>query len=613
MELKASDFTLNALCTEYKNGLSVPDFQRGFSWTKDQIEQFWTDIKGLADAKYSDHFIGPIVILKADGGRAQVVDGQQRLTTLVVLASVIRDELITEFQNPVSNYDDADEYISNKVKNILYLSRSRGDFLEANDQIKRVLHDYVILNPKNDDRKLFSEHIKQLSSKERRNSKLLAAAHSQLTKLLRQWLSEISPSEQSQVIAIEKLIEAIQEQLHFLAIEVGNEEEAFAIFETLNERGLKLSPADLLKSYLLRRILIENPNIDRDAVGQTWDQLTENLEEYDVSNFLRHYLLTKHEGAIQKNVIFKKLREEVEPTQNNRQVTAAHRVLENIRWSSLNYAILLNNRSVAEESPALDIILRKLNMIGDSHRIFLLAVASKFQNDTSALLQAARNAEIILFRWLICGKNAQVLENHFQSAALSLLENDIESLKESCQSLVALAPSDEEFEASLLQGTSKDTSLQAYALRSICRGISGVEVTTNRREVSVEHIAPKNPEGDYWFNNIAKKDVPADANADYQTYEDYLYMWGNITILEQPLNSSVRNSDWETKKSGQGRYKGYKDSQIVCTRNLLDVPQWTAEMIIERGKWFSTQALRYWKREYVMAGDYPRLDDFKIN
>lgn len=147
---------------------------------------------------------------------------------------------------------------------------------------------------------------------------------------MRKWLLEISPAADTHISSLEKLIDAIQDQLHFLAIEVGSEEDAFAIFETLNERGLKLSPADLLKSYLLRRILTENSSADRDAVSQSWDQITDNLEDYDVSNFLRHYLLTRHDEPIQKKVIFKKLRDEVEPTQGNRQVIPAHRILENI-------------------------------------------------------------------------------------------------------------------------------------------------------------------------------------------------------------------------------------------------------------------------------------------
>lgn len=609
MELKATDLTLNSLCAHYKLGLTVPDFQRGYSWTKDQVEQFWNDIKGLAEDKYSDHFIGPVVILKSDG-RCQIVDGQQRLTTLVVLAAVIRDELINRYENPTTEYDDADEFIASKLKNLFVLPRDRGTFLDANYQIKNVLNNYVIKSPKNDDRRTFDDHWDQISIKEKRHSKHLVSAHRQLTHLMRKWLLDISPAAETHISSLEKLIDAIQDQLHFLAIEVGSEEDAFAIFETLNERGLKLSPADLLKSYLLRRILTENSSADRDAVSQSWDQITDNLEDYDVSNFLRHYLLTRHDEPIQKKVIFKKLRDEVEPAQGNRQVIPAHRILENIRWASQNYALLLNNRSVSADNPALDVLLRKLNMIGDSHRIFLLGVALHFQNDSGALLLAARNSEILLFRWVVCGKNAQVLENHFQTAARTLRENDLESLKSACRGLILECPSDEEFEMSLKQGNSRDTSLQAYAYRSICRGLTGSEVTTDRREVSVEHIAPRNPDGDYWFNEVAPKEIDLNGSSDSKVYEDYVYMWGNITILERPLNSSVRNGDWSVKKFGQGRYKGYSVSQIASTAHLMNIEKWNAEQIIKRNEWFVTQALNYWKKLYVEGNEYPSISDY---
>jgi hypothetical protein len=210
----------------------------------------------------------------------------------------------------------------------------------------------------------------------------------------------------------------------------------------------------------------------------------------------------------------------------------------------------------------------------------------------------------------VCGKNAQVLENHFQTAARVLRENDLESLKSACRGLISECPSDEEFEMSLKQSNSRDTSLQAYAYRSICRGLTGSEVTTDRREVSVEHIAPRNPDGDYWFNEVAPKEPNSNDSPDSKIYEDYVYMWGNITILERPLNSSIRNGDWSVKKFGQGRYKGYSVSQIASTAHLMNLEKWDAEQITKRNQWFISQALNYWKKLFVEGNDYPSISDY---
>jgi hypothetical protein len=227
---------------------------------------------------------------------------------------------------------------------------------------------------------------------------------------------------------------------------------------------------------------------------------------------------------------------------------------------------------------------------------------------TEDQLIAIRNVETLLFRWVVCGKNAQVLENLFQSGARSLREGDSESLKEACRLLISSSPSDEEFAASLRQSGSRDTRLQAYAYRSVCRGLTGSEVTTDRQEVSVEHIAPRNPEGDYWYHKVAPKEVNQ-SDTSQKIYEDYVYMWGNITILERPLNSSVRNGEWEIKKNGQGRYKGYSNSTIPTTRHLLGIQEWNSPEILNRTEWFITQALSYWKREFSLF-TYPTLADY---
>lgn len=606
MELNADDLSLTSLCSRYRNGLSVPDFQRGYSWTAQQIEQFWSDITSVAEDRYSDHFIGPVVILKSET-RAQVVDGQQRLTTIVILSSIIRDTLIMDYSDPYNEIDGNKEYLSQKLNQIFFLSDLSTPYFDGNQQIKSVLNGFIIKHPKSQDRKRFEEHWDLLSPKEKRHSKPLCNAHKVLTESLKSWLVGVSPSKDAQKKSLNKLIDAVLERLHFLSIEVGSEDDAFAIFETLNERGLKLSPADLLKSYILRRVLQDNPASDRDAISASWDQITDYLDEYDVSNFLRHYLLTLHDSSIQKKVIFKKFREEIEPTPGSRTPVAAHRKLEEIKYAAQCYGQLLNTRTIVIDNSNLDNSLRKLNMIGDSHRVFLLAVMLKGFS-TEDLLIATRNVETLLFRWVVCGKNAQVLENLFQTGARSLREGDSESLKEACKTLVSASPSDEEFGASLRQSASRDTRLQAYAYRSICRGLTGSEVTTDRQEVSVEHIAPRNPEGDYWYQKIASKEA-SQGDTSQKIYEDYVYMWGNITILERPLNSSVRNGAWEIKKNGQGRYKGYFNSTIPTTRHLLGIEEWNTSELLSRNEWFVVQALKYWKREFSLFA-YPTLNDY---
>lgn len=169
------------------------------------------------------------------------------------------------------------------------------------------------------------------------------------------------------------------------------------------------------------------------------------------------------------------------------------------------------------------------------------------------------------------------------------------------------SPSDEAFSAAFTTRSSRDTRMQAYVMRSLCYGITGSDVTTSRYEVSVEHIAPQNPlpeSASEWHERVA----PVETVGDGPTYDDYVYRWGNITILEKKLNSSVGQNVWKVKREGKpgsetiSKFKGYRASNIEVTKHLLDTESWTAALIDQRSEWIASQALIYWKRELPKAG-----------
>lgn len=233
-------------------------------------------------------------------------------------------------------------------------------------------------------------------------------------------------------------------------------------------------------------------------------------------------------------------------------------------------------------------------MVGESYRIFLLrAMQLGFEGED--LLLAIRAAEILTLRWNIAKENAQELETLFRIASHKLVKSDSAGLKEVCKELVSKSPTDEVVASAFISKVSRDTGLQAFVMRSLCYGLTGSDVTTNKKEVSVEHIAPQKPKLNLWYERIAQ--IETDSNE--SSYEDYLYMWGNITILEKKLNSSVSNSTWETKLSGNEKYRGYSASGIAVTKDLLTVQEWNREQILNRTKWVAENAVKYWPRELM--------------
>jgi uncharacterized protein with ParB-like and HNH nuclease domain len=607
MKLEAKQMSVSSLVSSARFGFSIPDFQRNYAWGESQLEQFWIDVTAVAEGKFPDHFLGPIVLLNSDN-RKPVIDGQQRLTTLVILAGVIRDKFVIEYKDPRYTVDGTSQVFSNLLNPLLFLSDLTSPLMQGNYQIKSVLETFVLKHPKSELRKNFGERSSAMTSVEKRASKNVQNAHTFFNAKLKKWIEEGSPINESQLEAMRKLVTAINEQIQFLTIEVENEDDAFTIFETLNERGLKLSPADLIKSYILRKIIEENSTADREEIIDIWDQIMEALGDYDVTNFLRHYLLTVHKEPIQKKVIFTKIKEEIEPKDRKIAAISPRKKLEDLKFAALNYSQLLVNGYTHNDNSEIEAALKKLNMIGDNHRIFLLKVLQTGFSGNELLL-AIRSVEKLMFRWVICGENAQVLENHLQAASHLVKKSDSESLIKACQHLVNSCPDDEEFSLALKNRSFKDTKLQAYALRNLNLAITSSEVTTNKKNVSVEHIAPQKPDDKDWYLCVAPKEI-SDVESKSKSYDDYVYKWGNITILEQKLNSSVQNNVWAIKKTGNGKYKGYQDSTIKTTVELLSIEKWTAEVIDQRTEWFAAAALKIWSKE-LPKQTIERVDGFK--
>jgi uncharacterized protein with ParB-like and HNH nuclease domain len=585
-------------------GFSVPDFQRNYSWTDVEIRQFWQDLESVLDGQSSDHFLGPIVALESESGRTPLIDGQQRLTTLTILASVVRDYLMVELDNPTIEIGGASFFISQNFLKILFVNDMTTPRLQSNYQIGTIFEDYIVRNPKTSERKSFGSKPTMLTKKQQRLAKNLNSAQSLLGTLSKEWIEQHSALDDKKK-AVQKLYEVISNKIQFLYIEVGNEEDAFTIFETLNDRGLKLSASDLIKSYLLRRIIEQSPASDRAEIIDNWEKIPAYLEDYDISSFLRHYLLTQEQMPVQKKKIFSLLKADVE-AQARQNPKSAKDKLEDLINSAFHYGRLLGTESISEDSPDIQRRLGLLEMVGDSYRVFLLKVLQLGYTDDDFLL-AIQSAEKIAFRWAICGANAQTLETKFQNYAHELLPGNIANLKEVCFKMIMDAPADDAFAAAFTTRGSRDTSMQAYVMRSLCYGITGSDVTTSRYEVSVEHIAPQNPlpeSAEDWYATVA----PAESIEDGLSYEDYVYRWGNITILEKKLNSSVGQNVWMIKREGKPgvevnkKFQGYRASNIEVTKHLLNLESWSSEEINRRSEWIASQALIYWKRELPKGG-----------
>jgi len=239
----------------------IPDYQRPYSWENEQIEQLWDDIVSAMEDGEETYFLGPIILIKTNEG-FEVVDGQQRLTTLTILFCVLRD---LYFKN--------DNNIINSIRSLI-------------DQKYR-LRLITQLHYQNEFEEEILKGIKfpqDLSFSERRKNKFINAAL-----IFKDKLKELDDEKRKE------FVNYVLDRVIMISIVCSNKSYAIKLFQILNTRGLDLSPADLIKSYLYGQCA-ENK---RNQFIETWRQiegLSDQIEEpiTDLLTYYEYYILAEN-------------------------------------------------------------------------------------------------------------------------------------------------------------------------------------------------------------------------------------------------------------------------------------------------------------------------------
>ena len=227
----------------------IPLFQRPYVWTEEKNWcHLWGDIVDVADRYLSNeicrsHFLGAVVLERNNNVTGsietrQVIDGQQRFTTLQIMMIAIRD--ICEKYENTKLYDRFDGLVSNK--------RSKVDLDEEAYKIWPTNSDRSAFEVVHQLNKYDLEQAHQLEDKIK-NSQIFKAYHYFL-RVLEVWFSEHNDVED----CLDALWQVVREYLQIVVIDLHSQDEAQVIFETLNARGTQLLPADLIKNFLFRKV-----------------------------------------------------------------------------------------------------------------------------------------------------------------------------------------------------------------------------------------------------------------------------------------------------------------------------------------------------------------------
>lgn len=277
----------------------VPRFQREYSWGEDEVTELWKDLisniatkKGKLDNQ--EYFIGSLVLVGEDRSTEfKIVDGQQRLTTIMMLLSALVDSFSAikkeEFAKGLYAFIEGRD-VSNKQFFKLE-NENPKPFLQNSIQN----FEKIIASPSSDEESNLLNAFQFFKKRLQKSS---------LTKEFEDFWKESEADETTKYCTI---LEAIREQaltfLKTIYITVGNEDEAYMIFETLNARGMNLSPVDLMKNEIFKVLANEHPI---DAAKFQWKSLHQTLaareERIDIDIYVRHFWLSKYEFTTEDKI-----------------------------------------------------------------------------------------------------------------------------------------------------------------------------------------------------------------------------------------------------------------------------------------------------------------------
>lgn len=273
----------------------IPDYQRPYSWEDEQIEQLWDDLYSAMESEDESYFLGPIILIRTKDGYFEVVDGQQRLTTLAILFCVLRDLYSNELK-------EIDAELMNSVQDAI------KSLVKGKPRLKLITQ----LHYQNEFEQEVLNGVKfpptEPKNKERKEKKFINAAL-----IFKQKLEELEKN--GGMKTIKKFTDYLFKKVEMITITCSKQEYAIKLFQVLNTRGLDLSTADLIKSHLYGKL---NDEKEREQFICTWrevETLSKQMGESitDLLTYYEYYLLAQNP----KRTLYEELTDQFESRKPN--------------------------------------------------------------------------------------------------------------------------------------------------------------------------------------------------------------------------------------------------------------------------------------------------------
>jgi len=544
------------------NLLMVPPNQRSYAWEGSHVETLFEDLSGAIQAGDQPYFLGTLVLTQGAGDRLEVADGQQRLATTSILIAAIRD-----FLEEIGEKRAADKYTSDFLLIYDEISSENTPKLQMNYEDNNFFLNQILITASEGTRMAIEPTISS-------HKRLYLAA-----RIARQHVIDVTSQfgKSDKAKELYKWIKFLKDSAVVIAIRVPDHINAYTMFETLNDRGLRASQTDILKNFLFGKAQ------DRlTEIQMKWSSMTATIETVGDENLLLTYLRhhwTLTNGYTAERELASLVKEKVTGRQ---QAVNEVVVLDDLSsdYSGLFNPIEYNGwKNVDKKTRSYISIITTILSI-EQILPLLLAILNRF--DTA---QIKASAKMLLFwsvRFLVAGSGGGgPLDRAYGQLAKEVWDGSVKTAAQIRERVRAgILRTDAEFVQAFSKARVTKTNLARYYLRSLelykqddrTPELGGV--IDDSYTLNVEHVMPQRESPDW--------------NIPEQTAQQFRKRLGNMVLLSPTENVKLGTKPFKEKR------KVYAQSPLLLTQSVGGYRDWGPTHIDEWQEQLAELAVKIW-------------------
>lgn len=561
----------------------VPLYQRTFSWADPHLSQLWRDILEQSESMAAGttnkgHFIGSVVVapspnLQAAGvQRWLLVDGQQRLTTLMLALAAVRDHVAAAGEESEADRIHR-QYLVNEFR--------QGD-------------DHLRLLPTQADREAYRTVVLRTPG---------AVAKGNIADAYRFFQSALVAADDPDDAEDIKGIEAtIRSGLSIVEITAEPGDNVYRIFESLNNTGLQLSQADLLRNYVFMRLTERGEDVYHDV----WLPMQERLSSRELELLVWLDLVIRGDERVKQAEIYRAQAERLDQLDTEAEVEKE--VAELARRSRHLERIL---HPAKEADPGVRAALSRLKQWGAATAyplvMHLLDLHEREVASAAQVVDALSSIESYLVRRMICQVPTNNLNRIFNASPPGV--GDSGDVAMAVHSYLSgrrrYWPNDSDLKQSIRSkpfywiGRGQQ---RMYVLRRLEESYEAPEpVDFEKAKLSIEHVLPQSPTEE-WLELLAPE--VTDEGGPKELHDLLVHTLGNLTLTAE--NAKLSNSPFQRKQDI------YEASALQMNREIAEASTWGKAQIIGRADQLTERALRLWPAPLDVSSDDSEGRDWSL-